>query len=602
MKLFIPYITQFVILISFCQQVISATSVCSPYDNSCDQLILSEGPNCPDCKMGMVLKTEGPTSLSEVEKIKQLLSKYESEKNPGFAVGVFRNGETVFAQGYGLANLDELIPNTATSKFYIGSMAKQFCGAALLKLKSEGKIDFSKPIQTYLPDFPSYEHPITVDHIIHHTSGIRCTSSMQLIAGVDQNFEETFTAEEQYQLILNQIELNFQPGSEYRYSSGGYILLAKVVEAISGLSFREYLKTHLFDPLGMYDTFVIDDHQEVVRKRVISYWPDENGIFKRRSMVFDGMGDGSILTTIEDLAKWDRAFYDDSLLGIPNFADMMYQNGRLNSGQEVNYGMALSTYEQNGHRMIAHNGGMLGFSADLIRFPEKQISVAVLCNLGGLYSTGIAQEIAEIFLPKKTKKEVIDSSAELSFEPTLPEAKKFAGKYFSTELNNWWRISFANDTLFFDAGDLKYRSPIFAVNDSLFATAGKNQLYFQFSSGGKLKVSNETMNRERFRFDDTLPESLRELKDKEGRYYSSEMNTYYRFYEEEGRFMVQVNNDLPITIYPSASDERINWNSKDMVWLGYAMVRFQRNTHGQIEGFHIGDNRVNGVWFERRFE
>lgn len=146
-------------------------------------------------------------------------------------------------------------------------MARQFCGAALLKLESEGKVNFQDPITRYLPDFPVYEEEITIDHIIHHTSGIRGTSSMQLIAGIDHNFEEHFTANRQYEMIKAQKALNFSPGTEYRYSSGGYIVLAKLVEAVSGKSFRKYLDEYFFQPLGMKNTFIIDDHNEIVKDR-----------------------------------------------------------------------------------------------------------------------------------------------------------------------------------------------------------------------------------------------------------------------------------------------------------------------------------------------
>ncbi|MEO1805508.1 MAG: serine hydrolase, partial [Bacteroidota bacterium] len=298
---------------------------------SCDKLIFHAPGICPHCQMALIPASEQYTRSKE-DQVTQLLKAYNYDTVPGLALGIIKHGELIFAKGYGSANLDYEIPNTPNSRFYIGSMAKQFTGAALVKLSSEGKIDFHAPIQTYLPDFPVYDHPITVQHIIHHTSGIRGTSSMQLIAGIEKNFEEYFSANMQYEMIKAQKSLNFIPGSEYRYSSGGYIILAKVVEAISGISFREYLNIHFFQPLGMDQTFVIDDHQEVVKDRVISYFPTHSGEFKRRSMIFDGMGDGSILTTVSDLAKWDRAFYEDALLHIPQFAARMYEVGILNSG------------------------------------------------------------------------------------------------------------------------------------------------------------------------------------------------------------------------------------------------------------------------------
>ena len=528
------------------------------------------------------------------ETIDSLFAEYN--EGPGASIGVIKDGEFIFSKGYGFANLDYSIPNSPDSKFYIASMAKQFCGAALLKLESEGKLDFQKPITHYLPDFPSYNQVITVDHIIHHTSGIRGTSSMQLIAGIKSDFEDYFSADQQYEMIKTQTKLNFEPGSEFRYSSGGYIVLAKLIEAITGQSFRSYLDDVLFKPLRMSNTFVIDNHREVVKDRVISYYPTSRG-FERRSMIFDGMGDGSIVTTVNDLLKWDQAFYDEKLLQIPDFAERMYETGKVRRGNDFYYGMALETSTFKGHRQIGHNGGMLAFRADLIRFPEEKLSVIVLANHGYLHSSFMAQQVAGFYLEDKTLKK---EKNEMKTSPSVPkdEAEKYVGKYFSHDINQWRRISYSNDTLYYDNGNINNRI-------SLRKTESHNFVIDQFNPPIPIGFEENTMTidygwmKKRFElFDDSQPKR-EDLKAFLGKYFSSELNTYYTLYELDGRIWVRVNSNIPFVIFPDPTDTKINWNSKSMVWLGYAMMKFQFDEYQKVTGFLIGDNRVSGIFFEK---
>ena len=573
------------------------TYICPPCNSDCDTLLFKESGICPSCKMSLVLKQD-KSALSETEKIDKLLEIYNYDSVPGLAVGVFKNGKIIYSKGFGSANLDYKIPNTADSKFYIGSMAKQFAGAALLKLSHEGKLDFSKEIQEYLPDFPKYKYPITVAQIIHHTSGIRGTSSLQLISGIADGYEEFFSAEQQYQMLKNQKELNFIPGTEYRYSSGGYIILAMLIERVSGKSFRKYIDENIFKPLNMENSFVIDNHREIVKNRVISYF--KNGEkFERRSMVFDGKGDGSILTTINDLVKWNNAFYDDSLLGIPNFAEKMYTSGKLNNGMEVNYGMALSTYNYNGFEMISHNGGMLGFRADLIRFPEQHLSIAVLANRGDVHSTGVAETIAGYYLENSISsknQEVKDQPKYQVYKSINQDLQKRIGKYFSADINQWRRISFENDTLYYDSGDLTFKSPLLPIGQDKFYLKSLDRL-LNFD-GNKLIMDYKTHKHELVKFNDEKP-TLEDLKLLSGTYYSEELKALYTFYVDNNKFMMTVNNDLPKEVFPNPKDERINWNSKDKVWIGYAMVRFEKDENNTFNRILIGDNRVKEVEFKK---
>ncbi|MEM7381512.1 MAG: serine hydrolase domain-containing protein [Bacteroidota bacterium] len=386
------------------------------------------------------------TTLDEkLRSVSELLKPYD-RLGPGYAIGIIKDGEMIFSKGYGYANLDHNIAISDSSIFYIGSMAKQFTAAALLILEEEGKLDFKKEVRYYLPEFPEYDWPIRVEHLVHHTSGIRETNSLQLFQGVDLKFEEVFDTDDLVDLVLSQKELNFQPGEQFRYSSGGYAVLAKIVEIISGSDLRKFLKERVFEPLGMQNTFVSNNHNEIVKNRVTSYWPDGDG-WERRSLVFNAYGDGGIMTSVRDLEKWDKAFYRD-ILGVKDFAKKMYQKGMLNNGNESEYARALIVMKYRGHEMITHNGGMLGFRVDMIRFPAERLSIIALGNSAFMNPTWqVAVKIADLFLDPVDMGGEEQLSEETQKIPIV-KPESIIGKYFFDDLNNWKERLRLKTTLF----------------------------------------------------------------------------------------------------------------------------------------------------------
>ena len=556
------------------------------------------------CLLSLQTMAQAPSTLSAQE-IDRLFEQYTSGNSPGYALGIVENGALIYSKGYGMANLDYDIPLTDTSAFYIGSMAKQFTAAALLILESSGKIDFSKPVRHYLPDFPEFEKEITIEHLLHHTSGIRETNSLQLFQGIDAQFEQPFDTDDLYQLIIDQKSLNFQPGEEFRYSSGGYAVLAKLIESISKQPLRNFMETHIFQPLGMRHTFVCDNHNEIIKNRVVSYWPVNNGTYERRSQVFDAYGDGGIITTVKDLAKWDQAFYS-GLPGIKDFASKMYQKGRLNNGQEIEYARALQVRTYKGHQMVTHNGGMLGFRVDMVRFPGLNTSFILLGNSAYLDPTGTILKLADIYLAKDLK--YTHPTPELALEAPYSIPSKalaaFTGHYWTDEMNYFRNISIRNDSLFLDSGNPDYGLYLYPISPNIFTIPGyyiDNHLHFQPAVDEKALIANFGGTRRTFRkFDPAPPENLDELKAYAGHYYSAELLTNYLLVIKAEKLFLQINHNKPFQIYPVPSDRNVVWNGKKMVWIGFGEIKFTFDDKGKTNGLIIGDGRVSGVKFEKR--
>ncbi|WP_340064997.1 serine hydrolase [Ascidiimonas aurantiaca] len=557
----------------------------------------------------LVMATSGfaQHSISKVKQktIDSLLEKHNG-KRPGYALGIVQNGELVYSKGYGKANLDYDVGISDSSAFYIGSMAKQFTAAALLILESEGKLDLKKPVTDYLSDFPIYDHEITVEHLVHHTGGIRETNSLQLFQGIDRKFEEVFDTNDIYNLVKAQKELNFKPGSEYRYSSGGYAVLAKMIEEVSGQPLRTFLQERVFDVLEMKDTFVSDNHNEIVPNRAVSYWPIDGEKYERRSQVFDAYGDGGIITTVQDLAKWDSAFYND-LLGVPGFSEKMYQKGVLNNGNQIDYALALNVWEYKGQKVIQHNGGMLGFRVDMVRFPKEKTTVILLGNSAYLDPTGDALKVAEIVLDgifKDIKKEN-KKTTELSPNVDLPivTSKKRTGYYWTDQMNYYRRISFENDSLFLDSGNSEQRQFLLPVSQNEYIlpySNGKTKLHFDSENDkAPLEIHFENVQRIFRKFDATPPKNIEELNKYVGVYESKELNTVYTFINENDKLYLHINYNQPIQIYPVEVNSNIVWNGKEMVWIGFGEIKFEINEDRVVNGFSIGDQRVSGVYFKK---
>lgn len=538
-------------------------------------------------------------STQKRKKIDALLEGNQGSR-PGYALGIVQNGELVYSMGYGKSNLDYDLPITDTTSFYIGSMAKQFTAAVLLILESEGKIDLNEPLRSYFKELPIYDNEITINHLIHHTSGIRETNSLQLFEGIDRKFEETFNTEDLIDLILKQKELNFNPGSEYRYSSGGYALLAKIIEMIENKPFRQSLEERIFYPLGMKNTFVSDNHNEVVPNRAVSYWPISGGKFERRSQLFDAYGDGGIITTVKDLAKWDGAFYKD-VLGVPQFSKKMYQKYTLKNGDTIDYARALNVWNYKGAKVVQHNGGMLGFRVDMVRFPKYKTSIILLGNSAFLDPTGDALKIAEILLEdtfdfKIKEKPLKEKSA---IQLTKKELTHKTGVYWTDQTNYWRRISISNDSLFLDGGNLNEKQYLIPISKNRFCVESNPNLYLDFEPAHKLRLQARSIVRTFRRFDPTPPSKIEEVEPYTGTYTSKELSSTYHIFKEENRLFLSINNKRDIQIFPQRQQGEVIWNGSKMLWIGFAEIKFDFGDKGIVQGFTIGDSRVSGVKFNK---
>jgi CubicO group peptidase (beta-lactamase class C family) len=324
-------------------------------------------------------------------------------------------------------------------------VSKQFTAASVALLVHDGAISLDDDVRTYIPELPAYDAPITVRHLVHHTSGLRDIYVLMDLAGI--RMEDVVPDEDALALIARQNELNFSPGTDYLYSNSGYWLLGQIVERVTGQSLREFARSRIFDPLGMTNTHFHDDPGHPMKNRVVSYVPDRDGYRVALLQNFDKIGAGGLYTTVEDLAKWDANFTDPKVGG-QMFLDMIHTRGVLASGDTLSYAFGLTIGRHRGLRTVRHGGSLMGYRAELLRYPDQNLSVIVLCNLGSIDPAPLAERVAGVYLgntmdppPADAARTEQPSPAEQpAWRPGPAALDAIAGEFSSDEVQATYRL------------------------------------------------------------------------------------------------------------------------------------------------------------------
>lgn len=312
---------------------------------------------------------------------------------PGAQIAVASHGKVIYLKSYGMANVELSVPVSDKSIFEIGSISKQFVSVGAMLLVEEGKLGLDDPIHTYLPFLPSEWLGVTVRHLMNHTSGIPDYEEI----GTYDTYSFRFTPEEIIR-IAHSRPIDFEPGEGWYYSNTGYFLLSLLVERIEGQPLDKILKTRIFDLLGMTNTGFANP-EEIIPNRVSGYWVNKVGkLINRNPIEFSStLGAGGILSTAQDLAKWDAALYGNGFLSEASKA-AMWAPTNLSDGTRKDYGFGWVINEYKGLKTQNHSGQVAGFVANFYRFPEQDIAFIIFMNryrVGG----GRVEALIDTFMP-----------------------------------------------------------------------------------------------------------------------------------------------------------------------------------------------------------
>ncbi len=434
--------------------------------------------------------------------VDRIFARWDHADSPGCALAVMREGRIVYSHGYGMADLDHDIPIAPSSVFHVASISKEFTAASILLLAEEGKLSIDDEVRQHIPELPDFGSTITLRHLLNHTSGLRDQWSLLVLAGWRLN-EDLITDQDVLDVLSRQKALNFTPGDEYLYSNSGYTLLALIVQRVSGQTLRQFAQARIFQPLGMTHTFFRNNHAEVVKSQAYGYFPGAGGQWELRIPNFDTTGATSLLTTVEDFARWDANFEQPREVGA-KILDAMQVRGRLNSGAAIDYGFGLTPGTYRGLRTIGHGGSDAGYRADYVRFPDQHFAVICLCNAGPVAPHDLTRQVAEIYLggqmaPAEKPAPIAPSRPAAKPAESTPRLEDFVGTYRSDEFDLPYRLAIEDHKLWLKRLRWAPAQLIPTAQDGFLVSVGIGEAQLEFQRDARGKVSGFLLNAGRVR-------------------------------------------------------------------------------------------------------
>jgi CubicO group peptidase (beta-lactamase class C family) len=529
----------------------------------------------------LAISTQASSALGQdlSLQVDQIFAAYNRPDSPGCSLGVIRNGTFLYRKSYGEASLELGVPLSSESVFYVGSISKQFTAASVVLAAEQGSLSLDDDVRKYIPELPDYGRKITLRQMLNQTSGFRDFLLLIYFSGHDAaNFN---SPAEILKMVVSQRGLNNMPGDEWVYSNTNYFLLGIVVERATKKTLAEFAEDNIFQPLGMTKTRFYDDASAVVPGRVPAYYPGKGGNFLVGwSTTYAIVGGGGLMTTVDDLLKWDDNFYSNHL-GKGTLLRELQTPGVLNSGKHTMYGMGLSLENYRGLPVVEHDGSLFGYRADMLRFPTQKFSVICLCNISKANPDLRSRHVADLYL-----KDFLQSNATAASPTakTLPDPSIFVGQYFDPHAFALFAFTAADGNLqqwgsamqrksanqfYNDMGDL---ITFHAQGDSMKATWERNgQVIYEGERLGEFHLSAE-------------------LKEFVGDYRSGEVDGEFQIASEQGQLVLKNGNNPPIKLTAIAKDE---FNVE-----GSLVIVFRRNA-GKVSGLTASAPQARGIEFNR---
>jgi len=515
------------------------------------------------------------------EGVKKIFAPYDHIDTPGCAVGVSLAGNEVLHAAYGMADLEHHVALTPDSVFEAGSVSKQFTAAAVLLLAEQGKLSLSDPVSKYFPELPNYGTAITIDHLLHHTSGLRDWGSVAEIAGWTRTTREYSNAWV-LDIASHQKSLNYNPGDEWSYTNTGYNLLAILVQRVSGKSLAEFTHDNIFLPLGMHTTSWRDDFQRIVPDRAIAY-AQSSGVEHQLMPFENAYGNGGLLTTVDDLLRWNARF-GSAKIGDATFVKSELEPGRLNDGRSLFYSAGLFLTAHFGVREISHSGATAGYRAWLGYYPDQQLSVAVLCNAAEANTTLLGHNVVDLYLPRTGADEAQAESK--SNPPLVPDAE---GLYESRRDHSTFSIERKDGRLV-----ARGSAPITALSATSFRLSPEGATYeLETDAAGMvtaLRVLSMGYEADTFEKVERAKPSQAEMQAVAGDYISDEAETKLKVVLTPKGLEI---HQRPDTVYPLKPTYAGGFECE----LG--SIRFLRDASGHVTGLSLGDSRMWDLRFQR---
>jgi len=369
-----------------------------------------------------------PAADDKSVQVEALFEHFNEGTQPGAAVLIIKDGQVVFLEGFGYADIDKKVRINADSSFRLGSVSKQFTTTAIAVLAEKGKLSFDDPLTLHIPELDSWPG-VTIRHLMEHTSGIPDYYEKGYYDDYDHDGPMAKMAD-LVEIMSLYPDSDFLPGEKYVYNNAAYEVLAIIVERASGVSFAEFVKENVFSPAGMTTATTFSSSRPDIPNRVIGYSKTDSGYELNDYDAFNDMlGDGGVYATLKDFIAWDNSLYANSVVTGETLAEM-YTSAQLNNGEKTGYGLGWNVGAFHGHRRIGHGGSWVGFRTNIARYPEENLTIVVLTNRADGNPGAYVSKISNIFLPGRGNTFVPDESQESVMEHH---------RKIPTD-DNWWNV------------------------------------------------------------------------------------------------------------------------------------------------------------------
>ena len=499
-------------------------------------------------------------------------------EGPGCQVSVSRNGQLIFSKAWGMADLERKKPLTTNSILEAGSVSKQFTAAAILLLEQQGKLSLDDDIRKYIPEMPDYGTPIRLRQMLHHTSGLRDWGSIAEMTGWPRS-TKFYTNEDALEIIVRQKHLNNKPGDEFLYSNSNYNLFAIIVKRVSGLTLAAFTRKYIFEPATMTHTQWRDDPNRIVPNRAIAY--DKLDSSFETDMPNEYVyGNGGLLTTTEDLLKWNHYFLEGKL-GTPSLLPKQIKTEPLNNGTMNDYGAGLFINKTAGWSSINHSGATAGYRAWLETFPELDISIAVLSNNSAVNIFESESRIRKIFVRDKI-------SGNMKKEDTVrlseSDLNTLSGMYQNERDGSTFTLDIKNNQ-------------VLVENELPMTAISKNKLicdYFTLVVNGNSGFYIPKSPLDSIPIIKVKPAVLSSDKKKiyEGQYFSNETNSDPWVKLNGDKLIIQLNADKSYPLIPTYTDA---FRIAEL----YVDLQFIRDSTNEITTMKMSQGRARGVEFNK---
>ncbi|ATQ44064.1 serine hydrolase domain-containing protein [Caulobacter mirabilis] len=532
----------------------------------------------------------GASGDPRVEATNRLLAPWATMDQPGVAVAASLDGRTVYSRGHGLADLEQGTAIAPATVFRAASVSKQFTAFALMLLVAEGRASLDDPLSRHIPETAALGADLRLHHLVRHTGGVRDEILMQMAGW---GAEDPVTDEQAERLFLRQRGLNFSPGSRFQYTNGGYFLLARIVERLSGQSLAAFCKARIFDPLDMADTRFEDDPERITPRRAEGYRKSRDGL-RRAGVTGSITGPTGLLTTTSDLLRW-AANFETGAIGGPKVMRLMAERESV-GGAAHHYAGGQERHVYRGLETWSHGGREAGYRAFLLRAPSRRFSVAVLSNRSDFDMAKTAYDMADIWLAEGLE------PARVSTPVAAPDRRRLDALTGDYELfpGIILSVTAGGDGLSWRMRGAKGSERLQALSDGAFLLDPKTDVRLEFAPpvagrapGLKYRLGmNGSLDAPRIVLQ-PFEAGLVDLAAYVGGYESDELDTAYRLFLKDGRLVARHPrlSDLPLTPYQP------DVFASPQAFFGRAV--FTRSPDGVVDGMVVSGAVAEGVRFVR---